>query len=69
MFQFDNPLDIDCSRCGADLDEGCRNEGQLIAGFHVERLNAIRCWNKFFATGSFDVTPRIHLVEKDRHDD
>jgi hypothetical protein len=55
---FDDPHDIDCSQCKADLDESCVDEGgNKIVGFHVERINAITLWNRFIKTGDFDTPP------------
>lgn len=56
---FNDPHDIDCSKCKADLDESCVDEhGNKMVGFHPERMNAIVLWNRFFSTGDFDVVPQ-----------
>ena len=58
---FDDPLDIDCCICGADLDEMCASQdcfdahGNRVLAFHVERKNAIVLWNRWMRTGDFDV--------------
>jgi len=60
---FDDPLDIDCCVCGADLDELCGSQdcfdadGNRILSFHVERKEQIVLWNRFIKTGDFDIAP------------